>query len=300
MFETLNRAIDLRNAMGFDSTDAYRIVDGVGDGLPGITIDRFADAWLVQTPDQPFPSWLRDYGGLPGSTYWKKLGDAGRKASPELMLGRRIESPFVAIENGTSYWIDFSAGYSQGLFIDQRNNREKLREITNGSSVLNCFAYTCSFGVVAAMKGAKTVNIDLSKHYLEWGKRNYELNRVPLDNHQFLFGDVGDWLARFCKKNARFDVVILDPPTFSRNRDGKVFRVETDFGELIRAATQILSPAGTILCSTNLRGISREYFKEILISQLPDPARWNLSAVPMPSDFRGDRYLKSFWVRGIP
>jgi len=91
-----------------------------------------------------------------------------RKAAPARIEGEEAGEPFEAMENGMRFLIDFRAGYSQGIFLDQRENRMETRWRARGLRVLNCFAYTCAFGVAAALGGAETVNIDLSKRYLEW------------------------------------------------------------------------------------------------------------------------------------
>src|SRR5262249_52047502 len=129
--------------------------------------------------------------------------------------------------------LSFSEGYSVGLFLDQRENRRRLltghvaagfslpkSEIRNHKSqILNTFAYTCGFSVCAAKAGAITTNLDLSKKYLEWGKRNFALNQIALAPHEFLYGDVFDWLSRLTRKQRQFDLILLDPPTFSQSRE---------------------------------------------------------------------------------
>jgi len=136
-----------------------------GWGMDGIEIDDFAGRWLVQTRERGFPEWLRGIEG-PRAVYWKQVGE--RKAAPARIEGEEAGEPFEAMENGMRFLIDFRAGYSQGIFLDQRENRAETRRRARGLRVLNCFAYTCAFGVAAALGGAETVNIDLSKRYLEW------------------------------------------------------------------------------------------------------------------------------------
>ncbi len=148
------------------------------------------------------------------------------------------------------YGIDFEAGYSVGLFIDQRENRRFVREIAPGS-LLNCFAYTCSFSVAAATVGARTVSIDLSKKSLARGKENFALNSLPTNDHRFLADDVMEVLPRLGRRGEKFDVIILDPPTFSRSHRGKAFQVEQDFETLLLAALEVAERDGKILLSTN-------------------------------------------------
>src|SRR6202040_322297 len=138
--------------------------------------------------------------------------------------------------------LSFNEGYSVGLFFDQRDNRRRLlvnhvaAEFplfpggADEAEVLNTFAYTCGFSVAAAKAGARATSLDLSKKYLEWGKRNFALNQLDPAAHDFIFGDVFDWLRRLAKKGRAFDVVILDPPTFSQSREAGTFQAEKDYG----------------------------------------------------------------------
>jgi 23S rRNA (cytosine1962-C5)-methyltransferase len=154
------------------------------------------------------------------------------------------------LERTLRYGIDFGAGYSVGFFIDQRENRSFVRTIAP-RSLLNCFAYTCSFSVAAATVGAKTVSIDLSKKSLARGKENFALNSLPTNDHRFLADDVLEVLPRLARKKEKFDVIILDPPTFSRSHRGKAFQVEQDFEKLLMAALEVAERDGKILLSTN-------------------------------------------------
>jgi 23S rRNA (cytosine1962-C5)-methyltransferase len=176
--------------------------------------------------------------------------NADREA-PTLILGdpgTNLES--TAMERTLSYAIDFSAGYSVGLFIDQRENRRYVRDLAPGT-LLNCFAYTCSFSVAAATVGAKTVSVDLSKKSLARGRENFALNSLPTNDHRFLADDVLSVLPRMARKGEKFDVIILDPPTFSRSHTGKAFQVENDFERLLLAALEVAERNARILLSTN-------------------------------------------------
>ena len=293
MLEKLACAMRLRDDLRKTGTNALRIVDGAGDGIGDIAVDDFAGRWLVETRGGNFPEWLKN-ATPPKCLYWKKLGE---KNPPEWIAGEKLSEPFEVSENDVKYWIDFNAGYSQGIFLDQRDNRAALRKISHGKKVLNCFAYTCAFGVSAALGGAATVNLDLSKHILEWGKRNYALNGMDQQQHDFIYGDVRDWLKRFSKKGRFFDIILLDPPTFSRNEKGEVFTVESDFGTRVSEATAILNPGGTLFCSTNQRSISPADFRRMVCDGLKNVRDWKISAAAMPSDFRAESYLKALWLR---
>jgi 23S rRNA (cytosine1962-C5)-methyltransferase len=299
MQDSIEKARKRRERLIGRDTDAYRIFDGGGDGLEGVFIDDFAGHWLVSTRDRDLPGWLAK-GGVEGcrSIWWKRL-DQKAQGAPERIWGERVEEPFLVRENGLGYWIDFSAGYSQGIFFDQRTNRARVKERSEeGSRVLNTFAYTCAFGVAAAAGGAETTNIDLSKGYLAWGKRNYELNDLEVDERGFIYGDAFDWMRRFGKRGELYDGVILDPPTFSRNQKGKVFRVEKDFDELVAGAARLIRTGGWMLCCTNCRSLGEIGFEVMIREGLEAGGRdcVKVEALGMPPEFTGEKYLKSFWI----
>ena len=185
------------------------------------------------------------------------------------------------------YLIDFQAGYSQGIFLDQRDNRLALRgRAAAGKSLLNCFAYTCAFSVAAAAGGAMTTSVDLSNRYLEWGRENFRLNGLDVAaGYEFLSGDAFDWMRRFQKKGRSFDLIVLDPPTFSRNREGGVFRAGDDFGRLVQAAIPLLAPGGSMLCSSNQRSLGPAGLRTMITAALEQPAQWRIDAPPDAAGF---------------
>jgi 23S rRNA (cytosine1962-C5)-methyltransferase len=168
--------------------------------------------------------------------------------------------------------------------------------------VLNTFAYTCAFSVCAALGGARTTSLDLSKKYLEWGKRNFLLNRIR-GEHDFVFGDTFDWLRRFTRKRRLFDIVLLDPPTFSQSSESGVFQAERDYGKLVAATLPVLKPQGVLFCSTNAARLKPEIFLEQIEHAIRTAGRraQQLRYVPQPPDFPISRtdpaYLKTAWLR---
>jgi 23S rRNA (cytosine1962-C5)-methyltransferase len=154
-------------------------------------------------------------------------------------------------EAGTLYGLDFAGGYSAGLFLDQRANRARLRA-WKPKRLLNTFAYTCSFSVVAAQAGAETVSVDLSRRSLARGEDNFQRNGLdPQSGHRFVADDVLAVLPRLARRNEKFDAIILDPPTFSRNQSGAAFQVQRDFDQLIQLAIEVAAPRAKILLSVN-------------------------------------------------
>jgi 23S rRNA (cytosine1962-C5)-methyltransferase len=289
--EKIVAAVEKRRAIRAEQTNAVRLVDGLGDNLDGLVIDDFAGRWVVQTLDESEPTLDPNLGYR--SLYWQPLLKKS-KTIPKHLAGEPVREPFSVAEAGLVFEIDFQLGHS-GLFLDQRINRAKLRSLARGGMLLNTFSYTCAFGVAAAKGGAATVNLDLSRKYLNWGKRNYELNQIDLSDHEFLYGDVFDWLGRFKRRGRKFDLIILDPPTFSRDRKSGVFRVQDNLGDLADRATACLNRNGLLFCSTNFRGMTFNDFLRILRTCIDRP--FQAVAGSMPPDFTGDRYLKTVWLQ---
>jgi 23S rRNA (cytosine1962-C5)-methyltransferase len=224
---------------------------------------------------------------------------------------------FEILENGIRYEMSFSEGYSVGLFLDQRDNRRRLltghiaadfpllKSQTPDArpEILNTFAYTCGFSVCAAKAGARVTSLDLSKKYLEWGKRNFALNGLDPAAHDFIYGDTFDWLRRLAKKGHMFDAVVLDPPTFSQSKEHGTFRAEKDYGKLVTAALPVLKPGGVLLISTNAADWPPENFLADVDAAVRAAKRKILQRhyVPQPPDLPISRaepaYLKTVWLR---
>ena len=180
------------------------------------------------------------------------------REKPQLTFGDQLANPeTIAQEHFLKYAINFDAGYSVGFFIDQRENRRYLREKAP-KRLLNCFAYTCSFSVAAASMGAETVSVDLSRKSLERGRRNFALNSLPTSGHKFIADDVMTVLPRMARKGEKFDLIVLDPPTFSRSHKGGTFHVESDFEELLARALELAAREARILLSTNCTSLNEK------------------------------------------
>src|SRR4029077_19391353 len=193
-----------------------------------------------------------------------------QREPPRLICGNPAENlQTIATERRLKFGIDFGAGFSVGLFPDQRENRSFVRQIAP-KRLLNCFAYTCSFSVSAADVGATTLNIDLSKKSLARGRENFVLNSLPTVDHRFVADDVMAVLPRLASKGEKFDMIILDPPTFSRSTGGKTFHVENDFEKLFVNALELAERDGHVLVSTNCSAL-REHALEVM-------ARYGLKA----------------------
>lgn len=269
-------------------TNAYRVLDGTA--WRGVFIDALADRLLVSLRDVELPRELESQLRALGCPVYVKHLERDEKAAPRQLCGEPSVPRFTILENGVSYRMDMEAGYSQGIFLDQRDNRARLRHADlRGKTLLNTFAYTGAFSVCAALAGATTTTLDLAQPCLTWCKENFELNGMNPAEHYFCKGDVLHWLDRFAKQGRRFDIIVLDPPTFSRDAKGRVWRVERDYDKLVAKAAACLAPHGLLQCSTNCRKLSPAAFRAAVSEGIPGA---KLTAVPMPADFDGEPYLK--------
>ena len=316
----------LREAvMDANETNAYRIIHGASDGWPGWYVERVGDFLLSQseTPlTKPQQERLSQFGPQIRGAYHKILsrhvrGANATEASPQHVFGETAPERFTIRENGIQFELSFNEGYSVGLFLDQRDNRRRLLTghvaadfpVLNAhlpphtSHLLNVFSYTCGFSVCAAKSGMRTTSLDLSKKYLEWGRRNFALNNLDRSEHDFIFGDAFDWMRRLVKKSRAFDVIVLDPPTFSQSKERGVFRVEKNYGELVAAALPLLKPAGVLLASTNAADWPPEKFIAVIEASVRGAKRKILKQhyAPQPPDFPVSRaepaYLKTVWMK---
>lgn len=297
----LDEAVKKRDGiLSGGETNALRLVDGAGDRIAGFALEEYAGRWMAITPggeiDLRIKDWLKASGR---SVYWKRL-DRHQKESPVHLYGAEAvatdcgETPesrsFLIMENGLHFEVSFESGYSQGIFLDQRLNRaEVMRRMAGGGKFLNLFSYTGGFSIAAARAGGETTTLDLSAVYLEWAKRNFHHNGLDDSAHHFCKGDAFHWLRRFAKQGRKFDGIVIDPPTFSRDEKGNVFRVEKDFGVLVELAAAVLAKGGWMLCCTNYRGVSEKDFMHMI--GMP-----GMMAAGMPKDFPEEEYLKSVWV----
>lgn len=201
-------------------------------------------------------------------------------------------------ENGVRFELRTQQGMSPGLFLDQRNNRQWVRLNSQDKSVLNLFAYTCGFSVFAALGNAKeVVSVDLSANFLDWGKRNFELNGLNTANYQFHKADSFFFLERANLKGRNFDLIICDPPSFSRNKEGKIFRIEKDLPRLLDLCWKCLRPGGKILFSTNYEGWDSEEAETQIKKALPKGTIIMQNSSPVDFDLpQEEPLLKSYLI----
>ena len=283
-------------------TDAHRIFSD-GDGW----IERLAQDALIshKTPESlgamrdALAEWSAANGWQPRRIFGKLLPRQNEDRDPPVLLSGDSTLPLTGEvrENGVRFGLDFSAGYSAGLFLDQRMNRAFLRSVAP-KRALNTFAYTCSFSVIGALAGAETVSIDLSKKSLDRGRANFALNNLdPNAGHRFLADDVLDVLPRLARRGEKFDAIVLDPPTFSRGNKGRRWQVGQHLEDLVIAAMEVAAPSARILVSTNCATIQNADLERIARFALKFHRRaGDLHREAQPPDFPHGHGARTLWV----
>ena len=297
-----------------EETNAYRLVNSEGDGLPGITVDRYADYLMVQLYSE---AWDRHLSLLvaalqkvfqPQGIYRKLRPQETRqleaksrdKAYSQLVVGEAAPVPLQVQENGLNYLVDLREGLNTGLFPDQRRNRRELMSRVAGQRVLNLFAFTGAFSVAAAAAGAKKVtSVDVSQKYLDVARENFSINRLNPKRHEFLCGDVFAELKKLRDAQRRFDIILFDPPSFSTTKKSR-FSTHGGTSKLVAETLPLLEPGGLLMSSSNHQKVSLDdYLKELRRGALQ--AGSELQTIftsgqpedfPCPVTFPEGRYLK--------
>lgn len=298
---------DLKTGFQLRTESTLRLIHSEGDPL---RVEKLGPVhWLQwfedQTPTEKEWTAIHRLLALQGWEKWylQVRGNRGRAPNEETLVPGPIEFPqrWESHEGTTKFEFRTDSGLSPGLFLDQRRNREWVLENSRDRRVLNLFCYTGGFSVCAARGGAtQVVSVDVSKTFLEWAKRNFELNGLSLEGHEFRAIDSREYLAWAKKKGLRFDLVICDPPSFGRSKLG-VFRIDKDFDSLLEALVDVTAPGGRILFSSNYEAWSTEKFAaRVLEWSTKTKRRLRLAPTPAPDwDFelpRQPKNMKSFFI----
>ncbi len=303
-------AARLRCWLDLGDSTAWRLVNGEGDGLPGLTIDRYGEHLLVQyytrawEPHLPaVVAALMDYC-RPRGVYAKfrpqQTRTVGAEAAGRLLAGTRVPEPLTVVEHGLRYRVDLVNDLHTGLFLDQRDNRRAFRNLSAGQRVLNLFAYTGAFSVAAAAGGAAQVTtIDVATRYLDRARENFRLNDLDPGAHEFIAGDCFAELEKLSRSGRSFDVVLMDPPSFSTTRDSR-FTTSGGTAELVQRALGLLPPGGLLVTSSNHQKVDlAEYLKELRRGTLAAGRELRVIGTagqggdfPYPVTFPEGRYLK--------
>ncbi|PIT14193.1 oxidoreductase [Snodgrassella alvi] len=192
---------------------------------------------------------------------------------------------FVIHEYGRAFWVNLDRYLDTGLFLDHRNTRQKIGCMAAGKRFLNLFAYTGSFSVYAGTGGAlSSETVDLSNTYLQWARRNFELNGLDMGAHQIVRADVFQYLQMAAEERKQFDLIVMDPPSFSNSKKMlDILDIQRDQEKLIDGAMRLLSPQGILFFSNNLRSFTLNPALEQRYQVS------NISRKTVPEDFRNAR-----------
>jgi 23S rRNA (cytosine1962-C5)-methyltransferase len=313
------RSVALRREL-VRGTDAYRLLHGESDGLPGVVADRYGRFAVLKLYSAGLTPWRADIvealkaecGDLAGVYGRDELSrdddDEGGEPEGRVLWGAEPPERITIEEHGTKILVDVRRGQKTGLFLDQRENRRLVRELARGRpEALNLFSYTGGFSVSAALGGSThVVSSDLDADALALARETFKANGLDPADHAFAKGDCFDLLALYKKQGRRFDLIVCDPPAFAKSQKA-VESALAGYASLNRAALQVLAPGGLLVtCSCSAR-VSAEQFAEA-VKEAAFKTRIELALVaetrqpydhPISLQFKEGRYLKAMVLRRL-
>jgi 23S rRNA (cytosine1962-C5)-methyltransferase len=255
----VRESVALRQVFSPDVTNAFRLINAEGDGLPGLVVDRYAEVLVAQIHtlgmERLRPQLVEALMDCTG-THGVLLRNDGQARQRE---GMDVEEPAVVAgavptqvtirENNVLFTVDPWEGQKTGFFLDQRDKREALRKYANNAHVLNCFSYTGGFSVYAALNKSRVVSVDISAPAIESAHQQFVLNGLDPSQHEFHVANVFDFLEAARQEGRQFDVVVLDPPAFAKTQSARNQALNA-YRRLNLLGMQVLRPGGILLtCS---------------------------------------------------
>ena len=297
-------------------TTAFRVVNGEGDGLGGLIIDYYDGYYVVSWYSEGIYTFrdeiiaaLQKVANFKG-IYEKKRFDTKGKyiEGDDFVAGERGEFPLIVKENGVNFAVYLNDGAMVGVFLDQRNVRKQIRDkYAKGRTVLNMFSYTGAFSVFAALGGAsKTTSVDLANRSLSKTIEQFSVNEVDYEAQDIIVEDVFLYFKYAAKKKMKFDMVVLDPPSFARSKK-YTFSAAKDYKNLLKETIAITENNGIIVASTNCSAFDMKKFKGFIDTAFKEMnGKYKiLEEHSLPEDFRtidqfkeGD-YLKVVFIEKI-
>nr|WP_282917419.1 class I SAM-dependent rRNA methyltransferase [Streptococcus canis] len=293
-----------------DMTNAYRLFNQEGDDFGGVTVDLYKDfalfswynAFVYDKKEMIMEAFQQVFPEVKGA--YEKCRFKGPAVESAHLYGEQAQETFSILENGVAYQVFLNDGLMTGIFLDQHDVRRALVDgLALGKSLLNMFSYTAAFSVAAAIGGAiETTSVDLAKRSRELSLAHFEQNRLDLASHHFVVMDVFEYFKYAKRKKLTFDVIVIDPPSFARNKK-QTFSVSKDYHKLITEALDILRPKGTIIASTNAANMTVSQFKKQIIKGFGSRRPESMTLQQLPSDFTINKadersnYLKVFTIK---
>ena len=264
-----------------------------------IHLQEYDTGWLMH-PEE-YRQWLADVceavqfvTGFPAQNIHLKQR-ARQKGTAQYEKTGTSGEDFIVCEHGRCFWVNLDKYLDTGLFLDHRNTRKKVGDTAAGKRFLNLFSYTGSFTVYAATGGAiSSETVDLSNTYLDWAKRNFELNGMDLAAHRIVRADVFQYLDEAAQQGKQFDLIVLDPPSFSNSKKMlDILDIQRDQAKLVDGAMRLLAPQGTLYFSNNLRSFT-------LDGVLAERYRIkDISRLSVPEDFRNRKIHQCWEIRHL-
>ena len=262
-----------------------------------IHLQEYDTGWLMQ-PEE-YEAWLSEVleavafitGFAPADIHLKRR--ERQKGTQQYEKTGKAGADFIVHEHGRRFWVNLEKYLDTGLFLDHRNTRQRVGEMAAGKRFLNLFAYTGSFSVYAATGGAAaSETVDLSNTYLDWARRNFELNGIDEARHQIVRADVFQYLQAAAQAGKTFDLIVMDPPSFSNSKKMlDILDIQRDHQKLIDGAMALLASDGLLFFSNNLRSFALD---EAVAQKY---AVKEISKQSVPEDFRNKKIHQCWEIR---
>jgi 23S rRNA (cytosine1962-C5)-methyltransferase len=306
-------AVERRKGLLPDGLTAYRVIHGEGDGIPALSVDRYGDHLVAQVFSPAIEAHLPAiYDALdavmkPTSIYaqsrQRPQSGEGKQAPATLQRGSAAPVELEILEEGLKFAVDVTAPLGTGLFLDLRRGRSLIGAQSRGRRLLNLFSYTGAFSVHAARGGAKeVVSVDLAQRAHARARRNFELNGLEAVPHEEIAGDAFKVLARMAERGRRFDLCVVDPPSFAQGKAG-VFSVQRDYPELVEATLRVCDRGARVAFVSNTMKVRPEELDRAIgvgayragrevrvVERVGLPPDF-----PLPAGFLDGNYLKFFF-----
>jgi 23S rRNA (cytosine1962-C5)-methyltransferase len=277
----MEKAVRLRESLGFDKhqTNAYRLFNGEGDGLPGLVCDVYAETAVLST-DGPGPeafwdtaaiaAWLNQRLGIQSVLHKSRTAKGKMIAT---IFGKTPEMPVAFTENGVRFTADLLEGQKTGFYLDQRDNRALIGQLANGKEVLNLFGYTGGFSVYAGLGGAAKVStVDQAAPALASAETHWQLNGLAPGQHNTVCDDAFGYLEASVKHGKGWDLVILDPPSFAPSQ-AALSKARQAYTWLIELGARVTRPGGLLAPASCSSHVDQAMFLEIIENSISQARR---------------------------
>lgn len=290
----------------------YRLIAAESDGLPGITIDKYANVLVCQLLSMGADVWRDTIVDVlaelyPDCAIYERSDVDSRKkeglaSTMGLLHGTLPEMPVIIEENGIKIAVDVTKGHKTGFYLDQRDNRAMAARFVKGKSVLNCFCYTGTFGLYAAKAGAASIeNVDVSALALDTARLNMRVNGLNDDNVHYNEADVFKLLRQYRDEGKTFDVIVLDPPKFADNKS-QLNGACRGYKDINMIALQLLNPGGVLLTFSCSGLMPADLFQKIVADAALDAKReiQFIERLSQASDHPiGSAFPEGFYLKGL-